>query len=410
MDKIEITSPRVFISHFSDDGDLSRKVFDWLTDQGLSAWLDRYELSAGMDLKETLLTNIQKADFVLLLITKPILSKWVQFEKEAAVTEEEKSLRMKLIPVVYGDIEVPNDINHRVYLRIDRLDKNSLEKIFSAIHHQYHILQIFLDKNFELDIPKTKESFNLYSRLKPKKQILIRVNNEGFTDRIIKYIKESIDSDNDISVDDKREMKIEADLKLFNLRNFWNILSLVISKVINNIVVDSNLNYSLIMKVLIKIFDYMIFYLYQFTTYVKCGNTHLHYSTTYAGYSKDKGISAYTGKFYSLEQQYPRFSQLSVYARYAFRDVENIEEWRRFYLTPKESYDSQYLSYYINNLYVYDKFPVSSVITETDWWCYCIPQIIYGYIDQVIGNNKRLEEYEFEIGTNMNNYDYISLP
>jgi hypothetical protein len=47
--------PKVFISYSSKDSEFSKQLFNWLSDQGISVWLDQYELYPGIDLKKILM-------------------------------------------------------------------------------------------------------------------------------------------------------------------------------------------------------------------------------------------------------------------------------------------------------------------------------------------------------------------
>jgi hypothetical protein len=75
-----IKLPKVFISRSSKDSEFSNTLFNWLSNQGISVWLDQYELYPGIDLKKILMQSIQDVDYVLLLVTKDsIFSDWVKY-------------------------------------------------------------------------------------------------------------------------------------------------------------------------------------------------------------------------------------------------------------------------------------------------------------------------------------------
>jgi hypothetical protein len=401
----------VFISHSSKDKEISQKLFNWLSDQGLSVWLDQYELYPGIDLKKTLLENIIDVDYVILIISENSLkSKWVDYETDQTLEEEKKRTRVKLIPVVIGDLEVPLKIDHKKYLRIDSFDKNKIDDILLTIFQDYYILKLFLDKNFEFDTDKTTESIKIFYKLRPEKPVLVRIYHQRFTKRICDSFKKLVKRSKVHDIGEKKILYIGVDSLELDLHNFWHAFSVILSFLINDLTRQFNKDLTILMNTLVKIFDYILFYLYSLTKYVtgaKGQESFYYESFRNIG---DSGLYKYKAKFHSYENYYPVHGTINQYLRYMLRnEISDFKEWHRIALVPHESFQGATVTTYIYGLIPLLEYSVAGEIPTLSWYYYCVPQIIQSYILGLIIDHISINDYGYQIGLNMKNYKYLGI-
>ena len=103
---------KIYISYSHADKTHVYRLTDELKKLGHEILMDTEVMKIGQDFRKTLLSALKSADGVLVFITKNSLnSKYVISELGAArAFVEETSNKKFLIPVIYGNIEIPNII------------------------------------------------------------------------------------------------------------------------------------------------------------------------------------------------------------------------------------------------------------------------------------------------------------
>ncbi len=116
-------SPKVFISHASEDKDrFVTKFAQRLRANGIDAWLDKWEMLPGDSLVAKIFEGIQQAQAVIVVLSKNSVSKpWVGEEIDAAFVRRVNG-SSKLIPVIIDDCRIPECLRSTVYQRIANLD------------------------------------------------------------------------------------------------------------------------------------------------------------------------------------------------------------------------------------------------------------------------------------------------
>ncbi|MCH8164106.1 MAG: toll/interleukin-1 receptor domain-containing protein [Planctomycetes bacterium] len=129
--------PRVFISHASEDKDrfvveLAKK----LRDNGVDAWLDKWEMMPGDRLVDKIFEEgIKNATALIVVLSKVSVTKpWVREELNAGFVKR-VSGKCRLIPVVLDDCAVPECLQSTLWQRITNLTDYSeeLQRILSSI-------------------------------------------------------------------------------------------------------------------------------------------------------------------------------------------------------------------------------------------------------------------------------------
>ncbi|GEM65964.1 hypothetical protein SF1_39460 [Sphingobacterium faecium NBRC 15299] len=127
---------KIYLSYQHNDIQLIKKIDEGLTSLGHQTIMDETVMKVGNDWRKDLLTELKKSDGLLVLITKDsINSKYVISEigtTRAFIDENEN--KKFLIPVIYGDIEIPDFIRDLYCIRItDENFTKAIDKIDNSI-------------------------------------------------------------------------------------------------------------------------------------------------------------------------------------------------------------------------------------------------------------------------------------
>lgn len=121
-------SPKVFISHASEDKTLFVTAFATkLRENGVDAWLDRWEMLPGDSLVDKIFEEgLKNADAVIIVLSKHSVSKpWVSEELNATMVSR-ISRGTKIIPVVIDSCDVPEALKSTLWEKIE--DTASFDK------------------------------------------------------------------------------------------------------------------------------------------------------------------------------------------------------------------------------------------------------------------------------------------
>lgn len=132
-----MTPPKVFVSHATEDKDRFVNKFALrLRENGVDAWLDKWEMLPGDSLVDKIYGDgLKEALTVIIVLSSNSVSKpWVREELNASVIAKiQKGTR--LIPVVIDECEVPEALKSTLYEKINDLlnyDEN-FERIKASI-------------------------------------------------------------------------------------------------------------------------------------------------------------------------------------------------------------------------------------------------------------------------------------
>jgi len=122
----------IFLSHNQRDKDFVRRLAVDLQRLGANVWLDERELDIGDSIVSAVQTAIAAADYVAVVLSPhSVQSKWVQREMEAAFAEEINSGRVKVLPLLRADCDIPPFLQARLYadFRVEQDYATGLAKI-----------------------------------------------------------------------------------------------------------------------------------------------------------------------------------------------------------------------------------------------------------------------------------------
>lgn len=181
--------PTVFLSHNRGDNRFARRLGERLRQNGVTVWIDEAEIKVGDSLLERISEGLLGADHLAVILSPTsVTSPWVKRELEIATTREIEGRRIKVLPILYRDCDIPVFLQGKLYadFRNRRMYQHSLAKLLDAL----------LPSGFAAGILETVRAaasaeFHAYSRLP---RVDARVLSRYFTDgsarrRIIHLLK-----------------------------------------------------------------------------------------------------------------------------------------------------------------------------------------------------------------------------
>jgi hypothetical protein len=129
-------SPRVFVSHASEDKPFVLEFARLLREAGIDAWVDAWELQPGDSLVQRIFDEGIKnaAAFVVVLSKASAAKRWVREELDAGVIKHiEEGTR--LIPVRLDDAPVPEALRSKVWINAEASDPiSAASRVADAVY------------------------------------------------------------------------------------------------------------------------------------------------------------------------------------------------------------------------------------------------------------------------------------
>jgi hypothetical protein len=114
----------VFISHNWNDKPIARKLATDLSAKGIGVWVDEAEIKLGDSLITKIRDGIDKVDYVFVLLSKhSIDSEWVKKEVEIAMNQEIEGKKVKVVPILLHDVDLPGFLKGKLYGDLRSMDR-----------------------------------------------------------------------------------------------------------------------------------------------------------------------------------------------------------------------------------------------------------------------------------------------
>ncbi len=111
-----MTLKSVFVSHSRHDKDFARRIAAILDGVGVDVWIDEAEIKLGDTLTKKISSGIRETDFVLAVLSSSALeSDWVAQELNEALKIENESNRIKVIPILADQCELPDFLQGKLH-------------------------------------------------------------------------------------------------------------------------------------------------------------------------------------------------------------------------------------------------------------------------------------------------------
>jgi len=106
----------IFISHASADKDFARKLSADLKRAGHEPWLDEWDVRIGESIVSGIERGIDRAEHLILVLSpRSVKSSWVAEEWRSAYWQQVESGRVKILPVLIEECEIPTFLRSRRY-------------------------------------------------------------------------------------------------------------------------------------------------------------------------------------------------------------------------------------------------------------------------------------------------------
>lgn len=126
----------IFLSHNFRDKRFVQRLGKVLSENGIRVWIDKAEIKVGDSLILKISEGIENMEYLgVMLSPNSISSSWVQKEVEIAATMEIKKKKVKVLPILYKDCEIPLFLQDKVYadFRNRSMFQNSLIELLDVL-------------------------------------------------------------------------------------------------------------------------------------------------------------------------------------------------------------------------------------------------------------------------------------
>jgi len=108
--------PGVFLSHSHFDRHFVNRLANDLRRYGVKVWVDEAEMLVGDSLIEKLRAGIDSMDYLLAVISRhSVKSTWVRREIDVAMTQEIEGRKVKVLPLLIDDCDLPGFLMGKLY-------------------------------------------------------------------------------------------------------------------------------------------------------------------------------------------------------------------------------------------------------------------------------------------------------
>lgn len=126
----------VFLSHNKEDKPFVRQLARDLDNHGVKFWLDEAEIKVGDSLIEKIRSGLDEVDYVAIILSpNSIASSWVQKEMDVAMNQEIRGKKVKVLPILYQNCELPGFLLGKFYADFteESLYEEAFEKLVRSI-------------------------------------------------------------------------------------------------------------------------------------------------------------------------------------------------------------------------------------------------------------------------------------
>ena len=131
---------KIFLSYSHADEAQARRLYDDLSGHGLEVWFDRESLLPGQSWENVIQGEIEKTDYVILLLSKNSVVRRGFFQKEIRLALDVLDTipigHVYLIPLRLDDCEIPAPLSSIQYLDLFPHWERSLPKLYRSIEVQ----------------------------------------------------------------------------------------------------------------------------------------------------------------------------------------------------------------------------------------------------------------------------------
>ena len=106
----------VFFSYSHKDKAFVKRLVSDLKEVGVRVWIDEAEIKLGESLIDKIRAAIDRMEFVVAILSESsVNSPWVRKELDIAMNQEIEGRRIKVLPLMIGDVELPGFLKGKLY-------------------------------------------------------------------------------------------------------------------------------------------------------------------------------------------------------------------------------------------------------------------------------------------------------
>ena len=148
MRRVSERRPGVFLSHTWADKQFVQRLAADLGRAGARVWLDEAEIQVGDSLIEKIRRGIDDMDYLLVVLSpESTSSEWVKRELDVAMNQEIRGKRVKVLPLLYKQCELPGFLEGKLYA--DFTEEAKYEAGLSAIIRRLSLHDFKLKKDIK---------------------------------------------------------------------------------------------------------------------------------------------------------------------------------------------------------------------------------------------------------------------
>lgn len=107
----------IFISHSSEDKNFARKLVSILENNKIEVWIDETKIGVGDSLFDKISDGLMQTDYFILILTpNSVSSEWVKRELKAILMDEIDEKKVRVLPILYKDCDIPPFLRDRLYI------------------------------------------------------------------------------------------------------------------------------------------------------------------------------------------------------------------------------------------------------------------------------------------------------
>ncbi len=118
----------VFISHSHADKPMARRIASEIAAHGHRVWIDEAEIHIGDSLLDKISNAIDSVEYIVaILSSNSVNSNWVRQELEIAMYRQINGGRVRVLPIVIDEVEVPIYLRGRLYADLRNPERYDIE-------------------------------------------------------------------------------------------------------------------------------------------------------------------------------------------------------------------------------------------------------------------------------------------
>ncbi len=133
----------IFLSHSHQDKPFARELSRRLQAHGIHTWIDEAEMQVGDSLVSKIAAAIEECSYLVVVLSpNSVSSPWVYKEVSIALTDEVRGRRIKVLPLLYQQCDIPGFLADKIYADFTLDFETGFDRLLSCLigelHEEWH--------------------------------------------------------------------------------------------------------------------------------------------------------------------------------------------------------------------------------------------------------------------------------